>query len=176
MKRSICALALLLAIAFLVSCSSEIPDVPEGMIEVSNDTVDYHLYVPDDWTAETSTGVITAKYSDSILVNVSMMAATATEEVTTAADYWTQFSESFESSFEDFEIIEENAAVLLDGHEASRYVYKGTLAGSVSVQYRQIVCIKDGVIYIFTYTADPEKYEDYLSDVDDMLENFSFKD
>lgn len=176
MKRLICAVALLLTVASLVSCSAEIPDVPEGMIEVSGDTVDYHLYVPDDWTAETSTGVVTAKYSDSILVNVSMMAATTTEEVTTAADYWAQFSESFESSFENFELIEENTAMLLDEHEASRYVYKGTVAGSVSVQYQQIICIKDSVIYLFTYTADPEKYDEYLPDVEEMLENFCFKD
>lgn len=176
MKKLLCAIALLLVLASLASCTPKIPDVPEGMIEVSNDKVDYHLYVPDDWTAETSTGVITAKYSDSIMVNVSMMAATVTEETKDIESYWSQYTDNFSSTIEGFELLKENEAVLLDGHEASRYVYKGTVAGSVEAQYQQVICIKDGIIYIFTYTASPDKYEEYLSDVEDMLKNFKFKD
>jgi hypothetical protein len=176
MKRILCAIALLLALTSLAACSPEVPDVPEGMIEISNDKVDYHLYVPDKWTAETSTGVITAKYSDSIMVNVSMMAATATPETADIESYWNQYTDNFSATIEDFELIKKNEAVLLDGHEAARYVYKGTVAGSVEAQYQQIICIKDGVIYIFTYTASPDKYEEYLPDVADMLKNFKFKD
>ncbi|MBQ8696265.1 MAG: hypothetical protein IJ519_00970, partial [Clostridia bacterium] len=112
----------------------------------------------------------------SIMVNVSMMAATLPEETTDVQSYWAGYTESFGSAIEDFELIKENEAVLLDGHEAGRYVYKGTVAGSVEAQYQQIICIKDGVVYIFTYTAAPDKYEEYLGDVEDMLENFKFKD
>ncbi len=177
MKRYVSVILLLLTILTLASCGADADlSVPDGMVEISNDNVNYDLYVPDDWTPETSTGVVTAKYSDSILVNVSMMAVTAPAEVSNAADYWAQFEDDFAATITDFEIIEENAAVLLDGHEASRYVYKGTIAGSVSTQYQQLICVKEGVIYIFTYTAAPEKYEEYLPDVEQMLERFSFKD
>ena len=37
-------------------------------------------------------------------------------------------------------------------------------------------CLKDSTIYIFTYTADPEQYEEYLPDAEKMLEHFKFKD
>lgn len=177
MKRYVSVILLILTLLALVSCGEEADlTVPEGMIELSNDKVNYNLYIPDDWTPETSTGVLTAKYSDSILVNVSMMAVTAPADISNAADYWAQFTEDFGNTIAELEMIEENAAVLLDGHEASRYVYRGTVAGSVSTQYQQIICVKEGVIYIFTYTADPEKYQEYLPDVEQMLENFSFED
>jgi len=178
MKRFFSALALLLAVTALVSCSSEIPDVPEGMIEVTadNENVDFHLYAPDNWFAETSTGVVTAKVSDSILANVSVMGVSASTDVPGVEEYWAQFKDNFKSAFEDFELIEENGEVLLDGHKASRYVYSGKAGNSVTAKYQQVICLKDSTIYIFTYTADPEQYEEYLPDAEKMLEHFKFKD
>ena len=55
-----------------------------------------------------------------------------------------------------------------------KYIYSGAVAG-VDVKYLQCICIKDKAVYIFTYTASPEQYDQYTDDIDRMLETFTFK-
>ena len=135
--------------------------------------MDYNFFVPDSWKVETSTGVATAKYSDSILVNVSLMAATLENKSQSADEYFNEYTEKFASVYEDFNI-ESRDETLLDSHAAKKFVYTGKVTG-VEAKYMQVVCIKSGIVYIFTYTASPDKYDKYLPDAEKMLENFSFK-
>lgn len=83
----------------------------------SGEYSDYNLYVPEKWTVETSTGVITAKYSDSVMVNVTMTAASLIDGVSTLDEYWNWFRESFEQNITGFQE-EANEDMLLDGHAA----------------------------------------------------------
>ena len=69
--------------------------------------------------------------------------------------------------------LESDEACLLDGHEAHKYVYTGKFS-DVSAKYMQTVCVKGGAVYIVTYTASSEKYDEYLSDVEKMIEEFRF--
>lgn len=175
MKQNIVTVILsLILVLSLASCSGTVGDAPKGMQRVSGDDVDYYFYVPDEWTPETSTGVTTAKYSDSILVNVSLMAATVNNGTQSAKDYFDEYTESFKSIYENFELVSAEDT-LLDSHAAYKAVYTGSVTG-VEAKYMQVVCIKSGIAYIFTYTAQTDKYDDYLSDADKMIENFAFKD
>lgn len=173
MKKYTYIIALLLALTTLVSCSRGTTDTPPGMQEASTDVVNYDFFVPDDWTVETSTGVITAKYSDSITVNVSMMAATAPDGIEDAAAYWDYYRDTFAATFTEWELISDEAS-LLDEHAAHRYVYTGAVGGSQVHKFMQTVCVKDGVVYLFTYTASPDRYDEYLQDAESMLEYFKF--
>lgn len=173
MKKLYSLLILTLCFAWLASCSHKDSDVPQGMKIASGEYSDYNLYVPEKWTVETSTGVITAKYSDSVMVNVTMTAASLIDGVSTLDEYWNWFRESFEQNITGFQE-EANEDMLLDGHAAKKYIYSGAVAG-VDVKYLQCICIKDKAVYIFTYTASPEQYDQYTDDIDRMLETFTFK-
>ncbi len=175
MKKTILSILALLIALSLTACSGENSDEPQGMQRISNEYVDYNLFVPDKWTPETSTGVITAKYSDSVLVNVSMTALRLPDDIGTPEEYWESFKEDFGTVFDEWELLSDEATTL-DGHAAHRYVYAGYPLGlDVKVQYAQTVCIRSGALYLFTYTAEEQQYEKYLPDVEQMLEHFSFK-
>ena len=174
MKNIFKPLFLIFAVIALVSCSSGGEDVPAGMKLASGDYLDYRFYVPEKWIVETSTGVTTAKYSDSILANVSVMAMTLDKDIATPEDYWNSFNEYFLNNISEWNL-ESSEDSVLSGYAAKKYVYTGSFGG-VSAKYMQVICIRSGAVYIFTYTADPEKYEEYLSDVEKMLENFTFNE
>ena len=166
-------LFLALCLIALAACSKKASDAPNGMQTASNEYSDYHLYVPENWTVETSTGVITAKYSDSIMANISMMALSLSSETTTIDAYWSSFKETFEQTIVDWQE-EASEDMLLDGHAAKKYVYTGKVA-SIEAKYMQVLCIRKGAVYIFTYTASPDKFDDYLNDINKMLDTFTFK-
>lgn len=175
MKKNIIATILSMILIFsLVSCSGSVGDAPKGMQRISGDDVDYCFYVPDSWTPETSTGVTTAKYSDSILVNVSLMAATLSDNKQNAKDYFDKYTEDFKSIYNNWDLVS-SEDTLLDSHAAYKAVYTGSVTG-VEAKYMQVVCIKSGIAYIFTYTAQADRYDEYLSDAEKMIENFEFKD
>ena len=173
MKKSILSMFVLLVATVLTACSGGDADAPQGMQRISNENVDYNLFVPDKWTPETSTGVITAKYSDSIMVNVSMTAATLTDDIANVDDYWAWFQNEFKQNITDWKE-ESSEEILMDGHAAKKFIYTGSVA-SVDVKYMQAICIKSGVAYIFTYTAAPDHFDAYVNDANKMIENFTFK-
>lgn len=173
MKKHIIPVILAITLLTFASCAKTEVDVPQGMQRASGEYTDYNLFVPDSWQVETSTGVVTAKYSDSILVNVSLMAATLENKEQTPDEYFDEYSEKFSTVYEDFNI-EAREDTLLDSHAAKKFVYTGKVTG-VDAKYMQVVCIKSGIVYLFTYTASPDRYDKYLPDVEKMLEHFSFK-
>ncbi|MCI8332300.1 MAG: DUF1795 domain-containing protein [Clostridiales bacterium] len=171
--KKISLLFLALCLTLFAACSKNESDVPNGMKAASNEYSDYHLFVPDSWTVETSTGVITAKYSDSVMANISMMALSLGSESTTIDAYWDSFKETFAQTIADWQE-ESSEDMLLDGHAAKKYIYTGTVA-SIEAKYMQVLCIRQNAVYIFTYTASPEKFDDYINDINKMLDTFTFK-
>ncbi len=163
---------LLLVCAALTGCSGKGEDVPAGMQRASDDYVDYDFYAPSSWLVGENDGCINVRKSDSVLANVSVMAARVDSDITDPASYWEKFKSDFEGAFTDFSL-ESDETCLLDGHEAHRYVYTGKFS-DVSAKYMQTVCVKGGAVYIVTYTASSEKYDEYLSDVEKMIEEFRF--
>ncbi|MCI8589505.1 MAG: DUF1795 domain-containing protein [Clostridiales bacterium] len=172
MKKISLFLLVLCLLAF-TACSRKASDAPNGMQTASNEYSDFNLYVPDNWIVETSTGVITAKYSDSVMANISMMALSLSNDITTIDAYWDSFKETFGQTFADWQE-ETTEDMLLDGVAAKKYIYTGTVA-SIEAKYMQVLCIRQGAVYIFTYTASPEKFDDYVNDVTKMLDTFTFK-
>ena len=175
MKKIILVLLILTLTSFsLISCGSRGEDVPVGMQVLSNEYVDYNFYIPVDWIAESSAGVLTARRSESVFANISMSAASA--EHTSSFDldeYWDYYTDSFEKSFLYFELsdIED---ITLGGFQAIKYFYSAKFT-DVDASYMQVICKKDGRFYIFTYTAAPEQFDNFLPDAEKMLEHFSFR-
>lgn len=70
---------------------------------------------------------------------------------------------------------ETSGADMLDGTDAWRWCYSA-LVGGTTYRYRQLVCEKRDAFYVFTFTATEEMYENYLSDVERILDAFRFTD
>ncbi len=172
-KAASFALACLLAVTTLVSCG-QTNSAPMGFKEISDEGVTYHLYVPDEWTTDISTGMTSAYYDGRDPSSVSVTAFELDGSVTSIDDYWTSYEADFKAVFPDYTLVSSDDA-LLGGTVAKEYVYTGTLSGT-AYQFMQLVSFRKNQVYIFTYTASADKYESHLEDVAAILEYFAYKD
>lgn len=198
MKKTILAtsLALLLTAPLLLGgCADDDSNAPDGYQTASNERVQYHLYVPNDWVVDTDDDsmMASARVSDYQSTNLTMMAYTNEDyEVTTDeagnqvspvpaywADYQTGLSRLFDADAEGnstFRLNEDASgkSTLVGnmgyGSPATgyTYVYTGTMGG-VELQYMQVIIYQKDTFYIVTYTSTPDQYENYVEEVNEIL-------
>lgn len=195
MKKIICTVfALILCVSALASCSKADEFVPAGFKLASDKKADYSLYVPEGWTVDMSTGVTTAYVSKEDRSNVSFMGFELSDaiinietpdaeggedeaessdngnevpDINTIDEYWAYYSSEFEKTFSDMTYEAEGENMLLSKIAAKKYVYTATVTGS-EYKFMQIVAIKDGTVYILTYTARANVFDKHLEDVLDI--------
>lgn len=197
MKHSARLLSLCLCVALLLGLSSCVrigsgdEDTPEGMQIASAAGSDYLLYVPTTWVVNTAYGISGAYRDLSRQSSVSMMKYPITdvwsaemEAATVGGDtpatsrfLWFFLNECLRpvraSALDGKVSIDEEAADLLDKTDAYRFCYSA-LVGGKTYRYRQLVTEKNGAFYVFTFTATEEMYENYLGDVEKILNAFRF--
>ena len=154
----------------LVSCGDE--DIPDGMQLASGENVPYKLFAPLSWVCDLNDDLSMAYYSaaDTSNVQVTSYPGSSIEE------YWKTCCEDYEKTFEEFVYDAEKgtATVLLGEKDAKSYTYTVKLAGK-EYKIKQVVTVRDGMIYSLTYTSSPEKFDSHLTDVDAMFKNFKFR-
>lgn len=169
-------ISLILAVAILMtvvltSCEESEVQVPNGMQLVTNDVVNYNLFVPDDWTPSISTGAVGAYCSADDPTNVTVMAWNVDAEMTLDA-WWEQYRTDFDMVFDEFSMIgQEN--VTIDEVAAQKYSYSAKL-GEYEYYYDQYACIHWSMVYVITFTSTVENYESHLEDYAEIIENFQF--
>lgn len=191
MKKTFWALALvmLMLVSFTLSaCGNSTTEdgitIPVGMKQISPDTADYYLFINEDWKEDISTGVVTAYYSDNDPTNVAMMVFSLDASMT-YDEYWDSYEKEFSAVYSDYELIDESET-LLDGVTSGRFVYTGTFGdaettaegeASTAVKYKftTVVTIKGRSIYLLTYSARENMYDEHFEDFSDVLLNFKFK-
>ena len=203
-KKSIrVMLAVLITVTSLLfsSCAGEDNWIPVGMKLASTEAVDYRMFVPESWTIDISTGVITAYVSNTDRSNITMMAYNLENEnaAMTLEEYWTKHEGDLLATFPDMKyaaaasetssgaedesgtVSEENAkniatpvSMLLDGIPAHKYTYDATVTG-MSYRFMQTVAIRAGIVYIFTYTSTPAVFDSHLEDITSIFDNFQFQ-
>ena len=169
-------IVLVICALFVFSLTACSPDnyAPAGMkLITDSDIVDYKLYVPASWTADVSTGVVSAYVSSADHSNINVTAFELDDVNTTLAEYWAVYTEAFNSTFSDMEYETEGETILLSGAAAVKYVYTATVTGT-QYKFMQVVSISNGTVYIFTYTSSPDNYSSHLEDIDKILSNFEF--
>ncbi len=193
MKKIICAVfAFILCISVFASCSKADQFVPAGFKLASDKKADYSLYIPEGWIVDMSTGVTTAYVSKEDRSNISFMGFELSDaiinigtpdggngegegsdtendvpDISTIDEYWAYYSSEFEKTFSDmtYEVTGEN--MLVSKIAAKKYVYTATVTGS-EYKFMQIVTIKNGTVYILTYTARASVFDKHLEDVLDI--------
>lgn len=191
MKKTFWALALvmLMVASFTLSaCGNTTTEdgftIPVGMKQISPDTADYYLFINEDWKEDISTGVVTAYYSDNDPTNVAMMVFSLDASMT-YSEYWDSYEKEFSAVYSDYELIDESET-LLDGVTSGRFVYTGTFGdaettaegetpNAVKYKFTTVVTIKGRSIYLLTYSARENMYDEHFEDFSDVLLNFKFK-
>ena len=90
-------------------------------------------------------------------------------------EYAGAVTDSYSSSFDDFELLN-SSSLTLAGTPAYQFVFTARLdldTGSIDIQSKQIIILKDARAYLFFYYSESGSYLEYLPLVDDILASVS---
>jgi hypothetical protein len=174
LKKIIIALFAILLAFSAVSCGDKDDFVPAGYKRASNKNADHALYVPEGWIVDMSTGVTSARVSKSDSSNISFMSfeldkslinseTAEGEEKDTIDKFWDYYKAELLKTFPDMEMDAENNGVkmLVSKKTAKKYIYTATVTGG-EYKFMQIVVIKGETVYLYTYTAKAELFDNNL--------------
>lgn len=181
-KKIVLIITAILMLCALVSCGNDDPAAPEGCVKISADDIGYNFYMLKSWQAGEQSGMTSAMVSEFDTSNISMMGFDA-GDARSAEEYWTQFSEEFENVLGEITYEEEGTDTTLGGKDAKKYIYTANIAGK-AYKFMQVVCYMTNAqmftsqpeVYVFTYTASPDKYDEHIEDVIYMADNIVFEE
>ena len=181
MKKSLIALFLLLSIlSALTACGGGSYDptleIPEDMrIGLIGDG--YTLFVPENWTVETSTGIPMVYVSAVDHSNFTLITA---EGITDPIAYFEGNVTKLASMLDGFSLVGENNNTLFGGKAAISRTYTGKIGGD-EYKFKQYLCVYADTLYLLTYTASTEipsgektYFERYEEAVDSVAASFLF--
>ncbi|MBQ4353460.1 MAG: hypothetical protein IJC71_01060 [Clostridia bacterium] len=174
LTRILLAAMLTVFAVMLASCGEKDEfAAPAGMVTASDEKADFYLYVPEEWTVDYSTAAAGAYYSPADPSSVSVMAWELEHTDTSLDDWWTVNQNDITMVFQNFALESEENCTINDLY-AKKYTYTASL-GEYNYKIMQAACIKDAVVYLFTYTSLPENFDAHLGDVNEMLEYLIIK-
>jgi len=94
--------------------------------------------------------------------------------ITTVEEYWAYYEGQFKATFSDLTYSVEGENVMLAGMKAKKYVYTATVTGQ-TYQFMQVVALKTGTVYIFTYTSTEEVFDSHMEKVNAILGYIALK-
>ncbi len=175
LKKLLIALFAIFLCLGTVSCGDKDDFVPAGYKRASNKNADHTLYVPEGWIVDISTGVTSARVSKADTSNISfmsfeldeaMLSAEENEEKEILDKFWDYYSAEFSKTFPDMKYDENafGANMLVSKLKAKKYIYTATVTGA-EYKFMQIVVIKGETVYLLTYTAKAELFDEHYDTV-----------
>lgn len=190
MKKTVILLIAAIIAVTAAACTEAELDAPVGMKLISDEAADYYLYVPSTWVVAQQEGLTSAYVSVSDPSNVSCARYTvkntdifaldtsaessASPAVQYARNYWTGYQSDLAAALPGYMEIGEPAVAYLDGNEAVVYTYAATLSG-VEYKFSAVVCVIEYQVYILTYTATAEAYQNNAESFTSIIDNFKFQ-
>lgn len=159
---------LLLGTAVLTACGGDPADpAPEGM-QVCFSGNGYTFYAPEGWDVTMAGGVPTASVS---AVNGTNLTCVRIETDKTAAAYFAEGEAELTARLSDYTLLpaEGSDTATLGGTSAIRRTYTATVGGK-PYKFMQLLCQKDGYLYLLTYTAENDTKDGKTSLFDTHLE------
>lgn len=130
----------------------------------------FSLYLPESFTTDYSSGVVTAHTADGSAISISR--ATATGVV--VSDYWTMRKDDLTAIFGEVTEIEVNKPTEFgNAKNAFSYEYTYTYGGEVYHVY-QVLCTTTFNGYVFTYTATEDNYGLHLDEISNICRKVVF--
>lgn len=171
MKRILAFLLLAVLCAGLVACADD--EVPNGMKNVGLESSKFYLFVPDTWVSQSERGIPGATSPGGEDANV-LVTQYLMDQLYTPETYWeNKCVPERSATFSSFEVTD-SADTTLGGVDAKKYVYTAVLGGN-TYRFLEVFAVVDNIIYTLTYTATPEHFDTYLTDVDTICANFRFR-
>lgn len=184
MKKILSIFLVLATLLLLVSCGDE-SEVPDGMKLVENDKKTYKLYVPQEWVVDITDGVSTAYANDKS--NISLMTMQwSSSKYSSVEEYCDQYYKNLKATMQNVSDIEkyiDNQKFGKDSLPALKFIYTigpdtvdGASVDGAPAKYKfmQIFSFdSSGQVYIFTYTALEENYEDHVKSVQQIIDTFT---
>ena len=129
------------------------------------------LYLPETFTVDYSSGIITARATDGSSVTVSRATSTGVNVKT----YWETRRAELESLFGEVTLINEVKSLKIgNSKNAVSYEYTYVHNGTTYHVY-QVLAITTFNGYVFTYTASDENYSAHTEEIQKISEKISFK-
>ncbi len=197
-KKKIVTAGIIIFILLLSSCGKD-AFVPVGYMRISDDTADYRFFVPDSWTevndgiicgayvsaTDRSSVTFTAfeinraaffatigETGDSVAetseITVSETEDSENTRLVTSEDFWKYYEKEFADNLGDIDYINYGTNLLISGIESKRYDYTATVSGT-KYRFTQTVTVRNGTVYIMTFTTTPDLFEDHSDSIDGMI-------
>lgn len=166
--------SLLLSAGALVACQGTGDtdvNVPVGMQNATGDGEGYYFFVPDGWQIDHSTGLTTVSAGLYSSVSLSLY---ITETERTVEEYFADSRAGLEARFADFALDTEGEVCTVGGNAALRYVYRGKYYTEREYRVMQYLTKKDGYLFVLTYTANPDEFDQYTEVVSMVAADFVF--
>ena len=166
-------LALIVICAALVSCSDD--GAPDGMKSATVSGDPFILWVPENFTSNTESGISSAYYmslENSVIVTARYY--TPVEEMS-LEEYMNKCAESYALRLEDFRKTSEVAADILGGEKASRLEYKMTKDEVVYTVIQRTAEWKGDFVSLNLYTTG-NALEIFAEQITAIVDNFALAD
>jgi len=160
--------AIILALLFClcaVGCADTDPNAPDGMKSATIASDPFTLYVPENWTDNTASGISSAYYSAVPNLSVSARYSVPTDTLSTIEAYLDLCvaSATAEYATAEFELVENKEPAVLGGENALRITYKYN-SGNVRMRVSQITA-KHGERFVSLYLYCPDAEFENRSEV-----------
>lgn len=171
--------------------------------QAGNNAVDYSFAYPEEWELGDNDGVVSIRLdcnkSDAIAqyASINVLTFTLSDSSVGARDYWNGYKKDLAATLTDFTVLNGSAAPeAVSGEssaaaaETSKPAADGseiTLGGTVALKVRysgkltektylfdQIICCRNGAVYIVTLTATNDDYDTAKSALDVVVQTFVF--
>ena len=132
---------------------------------------------PSDWTKNEQVMGTVATFlspqesaSDIFKENVNVIVQDLSTQPMTLEEYTELSVGQVEQFITDANILD-SSVTTLDGTSAHKVVYTGK-QGQYSLKWMQVWTIKDNTAYVLSYTAEANKYNDFLDTAQEMVDSF----
>ncbi len=184
--KKILSLALLASFLVLFGCGKAAPsDVTSSETQSTNkfqsyesQTDKFSIQFPGGWTFQENVyGASVMFFSpltkdDTLKENLGIVKKELDKEYT-LNDYYTTTQPELQKLIPNFTEVS-NETMQINGIDAQKLIYKGT-QGDVKLQREQVYLIKNKVVYIITYTATEDTFDEYINDVETTISSLQLK-
>jgi len=184
--KKIFSFALLASFLVLLGCGKAIPS--EVTSDKNQSTSNFQTYesktdkfsiqFPREWTFQENVyGASVMFFSplakdDILRENLGIIKKELDKEYT-LTDYYTITQPELQKLIPNFTEVS-NETLQINGIDAQKLIYKGT-QGDVKLQWEQVYLIKNKVVYIITYTATEDTFDEYIKDVETTIGSLELK-
>lgn len=169
MLKKIMAVLLAAILCFaMASCSAD--ETPDGMYSVTLDGEPFILYVPNEWTSNSASGISSAYYSATSRIAVSARYCTYSASALTIDEYASLCIEEYSEDSGDFELKSRNASVL-GGSDAVELIYSTGYDDESFTFIQRIAKHSGGFVHLTFYTPSElfEENRGYFNEIADAF-------